>query len=96
MQAELFRSDPDTTIRIASVNAIGSEAGYGYVAQEGTIPLVQDTDAAGVWDAWGVEYRDVVVLDAANRVAAVYNLSAHDLSNSGNYAELRKILRDAE
>lgn len=37
-------------------------------------------------------YRDVVVLDSGNRVAAVYNLTEHDLSVPANYDSLKALL----
>ena len=39
-----------------------------------------------------MNYRDVVILDATNEVAADYNLSAHSLDDPANYAALRTLL----
>jgi hypothetical protein len=43
----------------------------------------------------GVDYRDVIVLDAENRAVAVYNLTSHDLGRPSNFEELRNILIQA-
>ncbi len=56
------------------------------------MPWLQDTPQANVWRTWKVTNRDVVMLDGENRVFRVYNLTDHDLSAAGNYAELRGIL----
>ena len=48
-----------------------------------------------MWAAWGVNYRDVVVLDGDNIPVAVYNLTIHDLSDPANYDALRTMLLDA-
>lgn len=37
-------------------------------------------------------YRDVIILDENNRVAAVYNLTAHDLGQPENRADFVAIL----
>lgn len=44
------------------------------------------------WTAWGVEYRDVVVLDADHVVVDVYNLTDNDLGDPDRLAELRALL----
>ena len=47
-----------------------------------------------MWAAWGAVWRDVIVLDVDNSVAAIYNLSPpHDLAIEANREELKDILR---
>lgn len=77
---------------LVTVNGVGLEADVPDMAAVGDLPIAQDTQAAHVWDDWGVAYRDVVILDAQNKPTAVYNLTVHDLSNPANYAELRRLI----
>jgi hypothetical protein len=53
---------------------------------------VADVD---VWNAWGVTYRDVYILDRENALYAVYNLTDHPLSSDANREELKALLRAA-
>lgn len=56
------------------------------------LPWLQDRPDVDVWSLWRVEYRDVVILDTQNRPVAVYNLTAHDLADTNDYAELKALL----
>lgn len=78
-------------MHIAGINQAGNESGNGFVDERGSIPWLQDPDDR-VWSGWNVTYRDVFVLDAANRVIAVYNLTEHDLFDAADYAEFKQIL----
>jgi hypothetical protein len=80
-------------ISILGVNEAGQERGNPSIT--GTLPWLQDTSAQQAWVRWGVEWRDVVVLDADNVPIAIYNLTAHDLHDPANYAALRDILVQA-
>jgi len=82
-------------VRILGVNQAGQEADNALACQGRTLPWLQDTPAANVWGAWHVTWRDVVVLDADNKIVRVYNLTANDLADPARYAELRGILLDA-
>ena len=77
------------------VNVVGDEAWTAEAVAGRTIPYLQDVPAVDAWGSWQVTWRDVIVLDADNRVVRVYNLTDHDLGNPVNYAELRAILLDA-
>jgi hypothetical protein len=95
MQAELRAANPGTRICLLAVNDAGYEAGNGPTSEGRTIPLLQDTPEAGVWAAWAVEYRDVVVLDAEGRALGRTNLTGHDLEIPENYEALLAFLRFA-
>lgn len=82
--------------RIVGVNAIGEEAGNAEIAGVADLPWLQDTVEVGAWDLWGVEWRDVWVLDAGNHLTAIFNLSEHDLEDPDDYAELRDLITAAE
>lgn len=94
MQAEILAANPSSKIRILGVNGTGQEAYNDLAVADNSIPWLQDT-ADTAWGAWGVTYRDVVILDAANRKVAVFNLTEHDLAIPGEYAALLALLRSA-
>ena len=77
------------------MNQAGLESGNATICAGRSLPWLQDTPSANVWGAWGVEFRDVVILDAENHLARTYNLTSHDLAVPANYAELRSILLSA-
>ena len=54
---------------------------------------MEENAGDGVWDAWAVTYRDVIILDSNNVQVDVYNLTDNDLAEPDNYATLeRKLL----
>jgi hypothetical protein len=87
MQDELTQAGFDVTI--LGVNAIGLESGNPAVTTGRDIPWLQDVPPEAVWDLWGVNYRDVIILDADNVVVGIYNVTQHNLSIPENYAGLR-------
>jgi hypothetical protein len=92
MQGEIDSVNTAHPIRILGINEAGQESGNSLIVSGRTIPWLQDTDSEHVWSDWKVTYRDVVVLDPENRVAAVYNLTEHDLSVPANYDSLKALL----
>lgn len=95
MQDEITAEGWAQDTRILGVNAIGQEVGNPSAIVGKDLPWLQDTAAAGVWTLWGAEWRDVVILDGANRKVGVYNLTTHDLANPANYLELKSMLHAA-
>lgn len=98
MRNDLALNRPDLAIQILGVNHRGYEAGNGSITSGRDIPWLQDVDAdhdgqSDVWTSWNVDYRDVVILDAANNKLEVFNLTTHDLSQ--DYLSLRELLVDA-
>jgi hypothetical protein len=82
------------------VNHSGWEGGNTVFTAGRDLPWLQDEDAdsdslSDTWTAWGVESRDVVVLDASNTQVGLYNLTTHDLDDPQNYNTLRQMLLDA-
>src|SRR5687768_17919005 len=57
------------------------------------LPWLQDTAQPNVESLWNAAYRDVIILDASNRVAGVMNLTANDLGQATNRARLKEMLR---
>jgi hypothetical protein len=95
MQAEIDALDPATGVAILGVNGPGLEAGNEAMCQGRQLPWLQDTAESDVWNAWGIAYRDVLILDGENRVLQAYNLTTHDLGNPAAYEELKSILLGA-
>jgi len=96
MQAELDANYPLLDIQILGVNAEGYESGNASFTANADIPWLQDVDANGnsqsdVWEAWGVTYRDVVILDEENIPSAVFNVTTNDLGVPVNYDFLRQV-----
>ena len=77
------------------VNEAGHELGNDTITEGLSTPWLQDTEAVNAWDAWGVEFRDVIILDDTNVPVAVINLTYNDLSDAQNYDELWRTLEDA-
>lgn len=82
-------------VRILGINAVGAESGNAVMTNGRDLPWLQDTASESVWTAWDVTWRDVVILDGANRRIATYNLTEFPLSDAANYAELKAILESA-
>jgi hypothetical protein len=97
MQADPRWAGERLPVQILGVNGVGYDANSAndLMTQNRTLPWLQDTALARVWDLWRPTYRDVVVLDAQNRVIAVYNLTAHDLNRPAARDSLLQILEQA-
>ncbi len=95
LQNEIEAEGWESVVRILGVNAIGEESGNATACAGKDLPWLQETADQPAWALWDVTYRDVIVLDGANRVAGVYNLTSQDLSDPGNYLELKAMIRAA-
>ncbi|MDZ4781733.1 MAG: Calx-beta domain-containing protein [Planctomycetia bacterium] len=98
MQSELRAMFPLQQVNILGVNEEGQEADFDLIDED--LPIVQDVDAnsdlnSDVWTSWEIEWRDVVILNAANVVTDVYNLTNNSLANVANYATLKQMFVDA-
>ena len=82
-------------IRILGVNGIGFDSANATICAGRSIPWLQDEVGEDVYTAWAVTYRDVIILDAENRVAGIYNLTSNDLGVGANYDALKAMLVDA-
>jgi hypothetical protein len=92
LQSELDTTATVRPIRILGINAAGLESGNAAICAGRTLPWLQDTSGAGVWQAWAANIDDVILLDSANMTIGVYNLQAHTLANSTNFAQLKAML----
>lgn len=95
LQDEIDAAGWPQTVRILGVNAAGQESGNAAAIVNKDLPWLQDTAGVSVWTSWNVEWRDVVILDRANRKVGVYNLTVHDLADPNNYLELKGLLQAA-
>ena len=97
LQAELDADFADLDIQIIGINERGHELGNNSITSDRDLPWLQDIDsdedgASDVFlNSWDFVYRDVVIIDANNEVVTTYNLTDNDLSDDGNYAELRDL-----
>ncbi len=71
---------------------MGHESGNEEFCSGRDLPWAQDDGA--VWDAWGVTYRDVVILDRDGNFHTVFNVTDNDLSLDENYWGLVTTLED--
>lgn len=95
LQNEIEGEGWDVEVRILGVNGMGLESGNAAACAGKDLPWLQETVDNPVWVPWAVTYRDVVILDRANRRVTSYNLTTHDLSDPGNYLELKALLQSA-
>ena len=92
MQAELEVERPDLAIELHGVNGTGHESGNTLACTGRVLPWLQDDATRNVWAAWGVTYRDVIILDDLNQLVTIFNLTAENLEIPENYAELKALL----
>ncbi len=95
MQDELLL-DGYGDIQLLGVNGIGHESGNSLATEARDLPLAQDTLEVNAWGLWQVTWRDVVILDRANVMVAVYNLTEHNLSLPAEYAGLKSLLLEVQ
>ena len=77
---------------IFGINDVGHERGNPDITEGRDLPWLQNTTEADAWSAWGVEYRDVVVIAPDGTVVGIYNLSENDLADPARVDELRDLL----
>jgi hypothetical protein len=100
MQRELQATYPLLRIRLLGINEPSQEQGNASTTNGRDIPWLQDLDTDNngrpdaAMDLWSMSFRDVIILDGANRKAGTYNLNQHDLANSSKYNTLKQMLID--
>ena len=77
------------------MNAAGEESGNATFTDGRSLPWLQDTVDEDAWGLWGVDWRDVIVLDADNVYVGKMNLTFEDLADEANRDKLRDLLEDA-
>jgi hypothetical protein len=94
LQKDLAAAYPLLRIQVLGVNWFGLESANGEMLEDKSLPWVQDVDSnqngqSDVWQNWGTEHLDLVVLDGSGRPVAWTNLSTFNLDLPANYAGLR-------
>ena len=82
-------------IRIIGINETGYQSGNATMTNGRVLPWLQATSSTNPWQLWGVEFRDVVILDAQNRRVTTYNLTSNNLMDSQKYSDLKNLLINA-
>jgi len=83
-------------VEILGINRISDERFNTAATNAASIlPWLQDTATENVWSRWGIEYRDVLIVDGLNRPVTTYNLSSRDLLQAANRQALKQLLLDA-
>ncbi len=97
MESEIAASPALLEVRIVGVNMaadanIPLPQGFG-------LPMAQDLPEIDMWATWGVQWRDVILVDERNNGVGIpniprntLNLSFFDLGKPENYATLKEIL----
>lgn len=92
---QLHATNPAVQIEILGVNWTEyTNANYLMTAGR-QLPWLQPAATNRVQDLWGAAERDVRILDAQNRLIAVYNLTANSLAFPGNFDTLKDLFLDA-
>ncbi len=97
MQTELDSDYPQLDIQIVGVNWAGLESANPEMVAGKTLPWLQDIDRdrngqSDIWESWGTDHLDLVVLNGENALAAKANLGSYNLATPANYAGLRDAL----
>jgi hypothetical protein len=78
-------------VEVLGINQVGSESSNDLMVSSRTLPWLQDTAEQSVRTKWTATYRDVRIIDSLGRIADVYNLTTHDLSNPTNRTTLKQM-----
>ena len=81
-------TEQGSSAQIIGVNEHGFEANNSGFTEGRSLPWLQDTSDARVWDVWGVTYRDLFIVDSEGVLRNIYNLSSNDLRSDAATAEL--------
>ena len=79
-------------IQIIGVNGIGYENGNERVTEDRDIPWLQDIEGVDAWTQWGVQYRDVYILDQNGTLRFIYNLTLNNLGEPDNLELLQEAM----
>jgi hypothetical protein len=79
-------------VHFLGINEIGSEDGNPYAADHTDLPWLQDNSTYHIWDTWGAEKYDIIILDENNVIVDRFDTGTHDLRESVNYEALKALL----
>ncbi len=83
----------DLNVEVIGINRSDQAANNGLVVNYQTLPWIQDTNEVGVWNAWEVTWRDVRIVNGRGELAAVLNLTSHNLYDDSNRSLMKQLLR---
>ena len=95
MQEEVLSIETQKPITIIGINAIGFESANDTLNEVTTLPVLQDTEAENVWEAWDVTYRDVIIVDSEGHKVGVFNLTSNSLAEDEHNHCLKEMLLQA-
>ena len=95
MQAEIDAQETARPVHILGVNNIGLETGNDGTTAGRTLPWLQPGSDQDVWTLWQVRYRDVIITGPGNEHLHTFNLTDHNLADTGEYAALMTRLLEA-
>ena len=79
-------------IFIVGVNHMDKISGNENFTADRDLPWLQDVADVGLWERWGVEYRDVYLVGPDSTYNSQYSLSTLDLTNDENKQTLMDAL----
>ena len=83
-------------VEIVGINNPDDSANNHYVvAEERSLPWLQDSATSSAWLSWKVVWRDLRIVDPQNRLVAVLNLSYNDLSFASNRTTVKQLFLNA-
>tara|TARA_B100000683_G_scaffold250002_1_gene264716 strand:- start:151 stop:831 length:681 start_codon:yes stop_codon:yes gene_type:complete len=77
-----------------AVNATAHEDAMEALAEQGSLPILQDEEDVDLWGQWQINYRDVVVVDANLKPIARINLTKNSLDDEPVYDALKSLIVD--
>lgn len=92
MQTQLDSLATELDIELFAINQVGLESGLEGMSVYGALPILQDDPDLLIWEMEGIEYRDVLILDADNQWLTTFNLTDNDLNDDSNYTALMDLL----
>ena len=94
LQEDLDANYPDLGVEIVGINLAGRDSGNTSITAGVDLPWLQDEDSdadgnSDVWNDWGAQLRDVMIVDDQNRLVETINLTLNDLAETSNYDSLK-------
>jgi hypothetical protein len=79
-------------VEVVGINRSDQSGNNHLVTGSRSLPWVQDTIDADLWNSWNVAWRDVRIVSSQQKLAGVYNLSSNNLGLPINRTSLKNML----
>ena len=94
LQNDLDTNYAELGVEIVGINLADRESGNQSMTEGVDLPWLQDVDDdndgnSDVWQEWGAQLRDVMIVDEQNQLVETINLTLNDLAETANYESLR-------